>query len=786
MRADLERIRREHLPEERYSVRREAEAAARDLIQAKLGRLEPADVSELAKLLNRDISRYGMPFASRWGLGLSQPQVNNLNRNLALTNRVVRQLWEAPEAQAIAAYEELRKERAPGGDMLASLVLYLRDPSNFAVFVPSLERGARNLGIVQSEVPVSYREFNKSVQEWRNSYGVDPVEADVILTVSDPRRQPTPQTTTPNPIREALEAILADYLDAKSSQTFGSNAPIWTVFEQLGLELERTPPVSDVETLAVKASPGVGNWANVPWVAIFDNRVTRSIRDGVYCVYLFRRDMSGVYLTLNQGVEEPFKRLGRDQGKVFLANRAAEIRQSASALSEAGFQLDNNIELRSAPGLGTDYELSTIAHKFYATGQIPDDAALTADLNALVAGYLKFVEQENPPHRAEQSRDVEEGHDWDTRESELERAVQATGFVFEPWQLAAFTTAMRTKPFVILAGVTGTGKTQLPLLVARLTGGSSSVIAVRPDWTDSGDLLGYTDLAEKFRPGQLLTRARDASADLTRLHLCVLDEMNIGRVEHYLAEVLSAMERRTSSAGGGYESAVLMPSAPDEWGLQSLPPNFVLVGTVNMDESAHGFSRKVIDRAFTLELSDVDLNRVSSATDAQAAGRWPANAWYPVAIRLGESAQLDRQYVGVVIGALTEINRHLAGAQLQVGYRSRDEIALFGIHARQIEDHFVTRDGDEVSPLDLAIMMKVLPRILGGSVATRRCLLGLLGWAHGAAEVRSDDDARTAVKAWETAGRPSAIADVPYPRTAARLCLMWERLDADGFASYWL
>ena len=265
--------------------------------------------------------------------------------------------------------------------------------------------------------------------------------------------------------------------------------------------------------------------------------------------------------------------------------------------------------------------------------------------------------------------------------------------------------------------------------------------------------------------------------------------MNIGRVEHYFAEVLSAMERRTKAEGGGYTTAALLPTAPDGWSAQGIPQNLVLVGTVNMDETAHGFSRKVIDRAFTLELSDVDLTRwTTEPAEAQPTHGWPASIWFPKSIRLGEvkATSDESTYITEVVGALSDANKHLSEAQLQVGYRSRDEIVLFALNAMDIRGHFVTRAGDEVDPIDLAITMKVLPRIAGGSAGTRRCLLGLLGWAHGATVMRDSEDARGAVQAWETAGRPGAVPDVPYPRTAARLCLMWERLESDGFASYWL
>src|SRR6266511_2465180 len=65
------------------------------------------------------------------------------------------------------------------------------------------------------------------------------------------------------------------------------------------------------------------------------------------------------------------------------------------------------------------------------------------------------------------------------------------GFIFEPWQIAAFVTAVRTKPFVILAGISGTGKSKLASLIAQGTGSELTLVPVRPDWTDSSDLLGY-------------------------------------------------------------------------------------------------------------------------------------------------------------------------------------------------------------------------------------------------------------------------------------------------------
>ncbi len=375
---------------------------------------------------------------------------------------------------------------------------------------------------------------------------------------------------------------------------------------------------------------------------------------------------------------------------------------------------------------------------------------------------------------------------------QLTDAIGKRGFVFEPWQVAAFVTAVRTKPFVILAGVSGTGKSRLPTLVAEATRCTSTVIPVRPDWTDSSDILGYVDLQRSFCPGPLLEAAERATRAPDRFHFCVIDEMNLARVEHYLAEVLSRIEGRSPAGDGTHKTAPLLtlslaPADDDKWGAIALPQNLAIVGTVNMDESAHGFSRKVLDRAFTLELSEIDLHQWAEIAAAPPTARWPLSAWCPGAPHLARRATGDERTTrDRVVDVLVQANAILTQAQLQVGYRTRDEIALFMLHAADVNDSFVTREGKEVDPLDLALLMKILPRIAGGSAPIRQVVIGLLGLATHGKALDSDQEAQDVASSWQASGRPAAIAGARFPRTAARLCLMWDRLVAEGFTSYWL
>jgi len=365
------------------------------------------------------------------------------------------------------------------------------------------------------------------------------------------------------------------------------------------------------------------------------------------------------------------------------------------------------------------------------------------------------------------------------------------GFIFEPWQVAAYITALKTKPFVILAGVSGTGKSKLPALIAEATGGISKLIPVRPDWTDSSDILGYCDLPGKFRPGQLLEIIREAHENKNTHYVCIIDEMNLARVEHYLAEILSRIEDRREAPSGGFESRpILTQKLADKdkfWEEYVLPPNLAIVGTVNMDESAHGFSRKVLDRAFTIELSDIDLEKWESSKSQGAESiKWPVNKWYPLAIQPGKlknPSEGDRIKIKEVIDALTEINGILVNAQLQVGYRTRDEIIMFVLHAQEFTSHF---DSGNLKPLDLALQMKILPRIVGGSSPIRHVVLSLLGWAYNGQPFQSEEDAQSLLDEWIANGRAGSIKEAHYPHTSARLCLMLDRIKNEGFTSYWL
>lgn len=383
-----------------------------------------------------------------------------------------------------------------------------------------------------------------------------------------------------------------------------------------------------------------------------------------------------------------------------------------------------------------------------------------------------------PTERGPKARNATSARTGDTRSmnggqdkvNEVVEYISSYGFVFEPWQVAAFIAAVRTKPFVILAGISGTGKTKLPRLVAEATGAEHVVVPVSPNWTDSSDLLGFERITGTFQPGSLLRFAKRAIEEPEKQFFFVLDEMNIARVEYYLAEVLSFIEERRPDTNGRIVSQPMIPNAPDgSWSNVRLPDNLCIVGSVNMDETTHGFSRKVLDRAFVIEFSDVDLAAVGAISKNPKSEPWLSYDWRAAALTLAEHPARNAPEVSQIIETLITINKALTPGQLQVGYRVRDEIVMFCLAAQESSDSFTTSNAGTVDPLDIAIAMKILPRIQGGGQTIRAILKALQEWAA----PESDNDG-------------TAAARKGFPFCAERISIMNRRLKESGFTSYWL
>lgn len=204
--------------------------------------------------------------------------------------------------------------------------------------------------------------------------------------------------------------------------------------------------------------------------------------------------------------------------------------------------------------------------------------------------------------------------------SEIEAAIQAAGRHYPGGEVRRFHAGLnflRDKHFVILSGLSGSGKTQLALRYARAVHGLHDantpdpflfVCAVRPEWTDPTGLTGYYDvLSNRYVVPPFLEAVLLATAHPDLPVFVVLDEMNLARVEYYFSDVLSALE--TGEALQLHSNSVPLEGTTGTSirAELSLPPNLYITGTINVDETTNPVSDKVLDRAVVIDMSVVDL-----------------------------------------------------------------------------------------------------------------------------------------------------------------------------------
>ncbi|MCK9858306.1 AAA family ATPase [Paenibacillus sp. ATY16] len=249
--------------------------------------------------------------------------------------------------------------------------------------------------------------------------------------------------------------------------------------------------------------------------------------------------------------------------------------------------------------------------------------------------------------------------------------------------------SLEDKHFVILNGISGTGKTRLCLLYANAVYGKTydalnpylKVIPVRPDWTDSTSLFGYYSALEKRYVRTPFLNAVLQAIEEGKPMFVVLDEMNLARVEYYLSDYLSAIESRQPIR---LHTESQITDVPQEL---HIPHNLYVIGTINVDETTHSISDKVLDRAFVMTLSDVDLDQF----------------WENVESKY--KAVLHEEW-----GHLEQLHFSLSRYDLHFGYRTMNEM-LRKLYANAELDQDIRMDKNDA--FDRVIAEKVLPKIRG-------------------------------------------------------------------------
>ena len=354
--------------------------------------------------------------------------------------------------------------------------------------------------------------------------------------------------------------------------------------------------------------------------------------------------------------------------------------------------------------------------------------------------------------------------------------------------------ALRTKPFLLLAGISGTGKSRIVREFAfkscpkylqdkdGTTPGNYCMIEVKPNWHDSTELLGYySNLSKEYQFKKFVKFLVKAKMYPDVPFFVCLDEMNLAPVEQYFAEVLSIIETRKhprnpetkevdmktikteviveakyfqqlEKINGSKNITTGLPAKQkltdrdiymklygideekdinEEVGNKTelttlgltLPGNVLIIGTVNMDDTTHQFSRKVIDRAMTIEMNGGNLSAMFGGSknleyleDEAEQQKWQ-NAFTQRYISADEVLNAHPQEAETIMEKLperlNELNKALKGTPFEVSYRVLNELTIMvGV---LLDDNEEGKSIDDIinQAVDNILLMKILPRIEG-------------------------------------------------------------------------
>lgn len=516
-------------------------------------------------------------------------------------------------------------------------------------------------------------------------------------------------------------------------------------------------------SLTVKSSDGATNFPKVPWICILPEG--QEVNDGVYVSICFDRHGRGAVAGFAESATNP-------KGLVTVRRTGEDLR------------IDVN-----GPSSGTRFNDGFVnPEEFYKdnfdSNKLRDHIAKSLDLclNHLGGNQLMPMTPDD--------------------KNNFVAALQKSGFVTQPGLPEAFLQSLIAKPFVILTGNSGTGKTKIAEMLSVWLHGDRSdcheLVAVGADWTDNRNVLGFvnhlrgnTPVYQSTHVLDLLMRARTFGS---KPFFLILDEMNLSHVERYFADFLSAMESSYSelhlhTEGGETEQ---LPTDPAGQAVVprklAIPANVFVIGTVNVDETTYMFSPKVLDRAnvieFRMPAGSVGTFMKAGKTGSlkmEYAGDGVAERFLSL-VREARADKLpdpsDGDSTKQLAAALDSVFDIMRDARLEFGFRTINEIRRY-----LRVDCALTRAKSKwnwQNAFDAQLLQKILPKLSG----SRRRLEDLL--------VRLAVFCESSKVTPLGATSPTNLQSVPinrdekphFPFSYRKLCDMLDAVRRDQFVSF--
>ncbi|MCG2459392.1 AAA family ATPase [Flavobacteriaceae bacterium F89] len=298
--------------------------------------------------------------------------------------------------------------------------------------------------------------------------------------------------------------------------------------------------------------------------------------------------------------------------------------------------------------------------------------------------------------------------------SEFKATSKAAGLRYDGKLITRYIASLLTKPFVILTGLSGSGKTKLAQAFVQWICQDKSqyeIVPVGADWTNREPLLGYPNALkpnEYVKPdSDVLDLIIRASTHPNLPYFLILDEMNLSHVERYFADFLSVMESK--------EGILLYSEGTVDNGVPSklfVPSNLFIIGTVNIDETTNMFSPKVLDRANTIEFRVSDKEMENFLSDIQEInmdalinkGASTAKSFLQMAENKS-FAKIDSKEINLT---LVQFFGELKKTGAEFGYRSATEMLRLINQLTELDEELTTNE-----KVDIAIMQKLLPKLHG-------------------------------------------------------------------------
>ncbi|MDX1753777.1 MAG: hypothetical protein R3259_11355 [Salinimicrobium sediminis] len=516
--------------------------------------------------------------------------------------------------------------------------------------------------------------------------------------------------------------------------------------------------------LKVKVSFGQGFPARIPWISFLMPPHTTS--EGIYPVLLYYKDIN--MLILSYGI--------------------SESNEPPMSWPELGSKKTIRHFFKEK-GLGEPMRYGdSYIFKVYDTTNLSDAEQFEKDLQEIIRIYKDVNSKneiiENNLFQQTEAKDTSAKiynilKQEKLRTSNFLEDAKAGGLTFSKKLIDRFVASLVTKPFVILTGLSGSGKTKLAQAFATWICDDKEqfcIVPVGADWTNREPLLGYSnaiDHEEYIKPENgILDLLIKAKEEESKPYFIILDEMNLSHVERYFADFLSIMESGQDITL--YEDDQEKNGAPSK---VSWPKNVFIVGTVNIDETTYMFSPKVLDRANTIEF------RITAEEMKTFLNN---NSKPDLSVLHGKGAKMVADFLRISSNTVYEkpnnsVNDTLLNFFIELkktgaefGYRSGAEI-----HQLLYNLSVINMELQEDEKVDIAIMQKLLPKLHG----SRRKLVPILKTLGQFCLASSNENIEKEVFLKSDFSFINNDS-VRYPLTLEKISRMYNGVVENGFASY--